>query len=187
MHKEKKYLKDGKLWMWFGCCRAEIPHWHEESLKWRTRTSGVILCLQPPLHPHITHKPPLPVSQTRPQPQLETPAVMWRITSLFQTAAGTFLSNCRAKMGFMYRRHGNQGIISVKREKSDKFLTLRRKVTVYSPQRRAGGWKKIRAGNLVRIKAWCSAVISPCYVTQERFHWEPERSINEEWDKWAVM
>lgn len=117
MHKEKKYLKDGKLWMWFGCCRAEIPHWHEESLKWRTRTSGVILCLQPPLHPHITHKPPLPVSQTRPQPQLETPAVMWRITSLFQTAAGTFLSNCRAKMGFMYRRHGNQGIISVKREK----------------------------------------------------------------------
>lgn len=60
-----------------------------KSLKWGTRTflGDHIVFLAPSqiIHPHITHKPPHPpVSQIQPQFQLETPAVMWQITSVFQ-------------------------------------------------------------------------------------------------------
>lgn len=106
-----------------------------KSLKWGTRTflRDHIVFLAPSqiIHPHITHKPPHPpVSQIQPQFQLETPAVMWQITSVFQ-----FWNHQR-------------------RENSDDFSTLWPEKWRFVHHER-GREKKIRAGGLVRIRAPC--------------------------------
>lgn len=97
---EERNLNDGKLWTWFGSKllqRSDSTLTHEVIKLPRTFQRGDIVFAAP--SPSSYYPQPLSVSQPRPQSEFEAPAVMWRITSLFQTAAGMFLEQPQGKDG----------------------------------------------------------------------------------------
>lgn len=121
---------------------------------WGHKTFSVaMLCLQPLLRLHVTHSSSQCHSSDR-SFRFKTPAVMWRITSLFHTAVGMFLEPPWAEDGLYVPLQWQPLDSSTKREKIGQVSdSVRSKVTVSSPRRRRK--RKIRAGNLVRIKAPC--------------------------------